>query len=123
MNETAHLTHGAVRIDEIHTNTSQTIIYVTEDKARIALMKFVSDEEKRSNWHTPLALSMSLGLMFPTSTFKSFGLAAETWAAIFIVLFVVSLAWLGRSIFSRPPKSSVEDLLSKLKNTANDSIR
>lgn len=72
----------------IHTNLKQEIVCTTKDKMKLTLQEYRDAVEARQKVVTWGGITLSLLLALVTSSPKdAFGLTAEVWNAIFIVVF------------------------------------
>jgi hypothetical protein len=84
-------TKKVVEITNVHRNTSQELIEVTVDKLRLVLVQQKDRIEQKKTWHTPLGITLTILLIFPTTQFKdAFTISASTWQAVFMISFVLS---------------------------------
>ena len=88
------LSQEIVTFDKVHVNVTQTLIITTEDKLNLWLSGLQAVLDGRRQWIAPLGLVLSLTLALATTTFKDFGLSADTWKAVFIMSDIGSGVWL-----------------------------
>lgn len=107
----------AISVTEIHDNTSQQVISITSDKLKLALIEHLDCLEKTNSWHMPLSLFVGVVVVFSSSTFnRAFGLAAETWSAIFILFGAACFVWLAASLVRMKRAKSLDELIEIIKN-------
>jgi Flp pilus assembly protein TadB len=105
-----------ITVTKYSDNTGQELIRVTKDKVEICLMKYLDNIEKRNSWSTPLAILLTVILTLVTTSFKSFGLSAESWQAIFVVVGGLSAIWLVHSVTKRPKEKKIGDIIEALRS-------
>lgn len=116
--DTLVLSHAGNLIQQqsrVFTNLEQEIILTTEDKIRICLMRHISRMEQKWRWLTPLGIALTIGIIFPTSTFHDFLLPAETWQAIFVVSGAISVGWLVTAAVQAVRSPSIDDVVAEIK--------
>lgn len=107
----------SISITEIHDNTDQQVISITSDKLKLALMEHLDCVEKTNSWHMPLSLFIGVVIVFCSSTFnRAFGLAAETWSAVFLLFGGGCLIWLVSSLVRMRKARSLDELIEIIKN-------
>jgi len=107
----------SVNVHEVHTNVSQEIIEITADKLTIILNEHIDSLAKNKEWQTPLSLIITIMLVLSTTSFRvAFGLAAETWSAIFILSCGICVMWLIKTLLDHRSAISVADILRIIKN-------
>ena len=103
-----------------HDNTRQAVIRVTEDKLRYYLMEFCQHAAVRNSWLTPFSLLVAIITTFATTNFIGrWGLSADSWAAIFAILGLLSLIWLVLSLINIARfwrKGDLESVLKRIKS-------
>ena len=108
-----------VDVSVTHSNLEQEVIVVTNDKLKLALMEHLADVQKSKQWIAPSGFLLTLLIVFSTTEFKTkFGLSADSWKAIFLILAVGSAAWLLRSIWlSRNSVNlTIDELIDRIKS-------
>lgn len=103
---------------KIHLNLDQEFILTTEDKVLLCLTKHLSRMGKKNAWITPLGILLTILVVFPTTTFQSFFLSAETWEAFFIISGLLSFIWLIISIKQSRVSTSINEVVAEIKKTA-----
>ena len=107
-------------VDKHRSNVKSDLIEITEDKLENILLKYIQNLELRKRWLLPLGFLISVALTLTSAKFQdALGLSAATWNAIFVVLAVLSAAWLVADIVQLArcwSKSTLEYLLRTIKN-------
>lgn len=103
----------------VHSNYSQNIIVITEDKVELCLLKHAKALQDKSAWTTPVTLFASLLLALVTSTFHdSLGLEAPAWKAVFVLGTIISAIWSVYAVVkSCNAKASIETIVAEIKST------
>jgi hypothetical protein len=122
MTDGGHIAINAkVEADNIHQNTNQTLIVITEDKTRLLLHEFSSALQSRSAWLAPAGILVSLFVTDITATFtQKFGLSKDTWIALFYFATFASAVWLLIALRHRPKARSIDDLVNSMKSKSDD---
>lgn len=108
---------NGVDINEIHRNVSQELIEITSDKLKLLLTEYLSCINSRDQWHTPLALLVTIILVLTTTSFKpSLGISADSWSAFFLLSALFCFIWLIIAIKNRAQHISIDGLIDKIKN-------
>ena len=116
MTTSANLQPLTVEVTNIHENTSQEIIRITVDRLKLVLVEHKNGFERRKEWHTPLGLILTIGLVFLTSDFQdAFRVDAATWRALFLGGLILSGLWLIRAAYISWNCPSMDDILEKMK--------
>lgn len=106
-----------VPVQQVHDNISQEVITITADKLELALLNHMECLAKRDAWQMPLSLLVGVVVVFCSSNFKlAFGIAADTWAAMFIMFGAACFLWLLRSLYNLKKAVSVKTLIEIIKN-------
>ena len=101
---------------KVYSNLGQEIIITTDDKIRLCLIEHLSRMGKRTAWITPLGIFLTIGIVFPTTTFREFFyLSADTWKAIFVIGGLISIVWLIRAVWQARVSSSLGDVVKSIK--------
>jgi hypothetical protein len=103
---------------KVHFNLEQEFIFTTDDKIRICLTDHLSRMEKRTSWIAPLGVLLAILVVFPTTTFKSFIVSAETWEAIFIISAILSFVWFIKNLWQARVSTSMDKVIDDIKRTA-----
>jgi len=115
----ARISSDVVNVANTFSNTTVNIIKITEDKLINILTHHVSKLRKSKEWIAALSFSASLLLVLLTSNFSpKWGLTGEQWQMLFLLLFVMSLAYLGYTIYNCIKHSvSVQSIVDDIKRT------
>jgi hypothetical protein len=105
------------------TSLPADVITTTEDKVRLTLMDYLKKTEKKKAWLTPMGLTISLTLTLMMSAFKNWGLAADTWKAIFIIGDGASIIWLIYAVIQSFNSVGIDDVIAKLKKQSDSMIK
>jgi hypothetical protein len=105
------------------TSLPQDVITTTEDKVRLTLSDYLKKMEKKKGWLTPLGLVISLTLTLMMSSFKDWGLSADTWKAIFIIGDIASFGWLVYAIIESFRSVDIDDVIAELKKHSDSMIK
>lgn len=107
----------------LHLNLSEGFIFITEDKVRICLMKYVEYLEKRGSWIAPAGILITIITVVVTADFKNKLFPKEVWSALFIVAGIVSLVWLIFAISKTKKIKTIDDVINDLKLKAEPSTK
>lgn len=108
-----------ITVGSIHTNTEQTLINITEDKLRLALLDHLSKVESKKRWHVPLGMLLALIPVLLTSEFKDFAMVDRaTWKAFFMLASLGAGIWLISTVWGAFSSATLDDLIHKIKNVA-----
>jgi hypothetical protein len=111
-------------ISELYlTSLPQDVITTTEDKLRLALMRYLKKMEKKKGWLTPMGLTISLTLTLMMSAFKNWGLTADTWKAIFILGDGASIIWFIFAVIESLRSVKLDDVIAELKKHSESMIK
>lgn len=98
-------------------NIAQSGIVTTEDKVRLCLNDHLEKAENQKTWLIPFAVSISLLITLLTVSFrKVLWLSADFWQAIFIVSFVMAVAFTVYWFKKRGNPSSIDTIVEELKS-------
>lgn len=104
-------------IQQVHSNLSQEVIQITDDKLRLVLDDHLRKLEDRRSWIGPFGVFLAVLTVFCSSEFKvAFGVPAAVWQAIFIIVGVVSFMWLINTLIRIIRSPTTDTLLDKIKN-------
>ncbi len=103
---------------KVHFNLEQEFILTTDDKIRLCLTDHLSRMEKRTAWVAPLGILLAILVVFPTTTFKSFLVSAETWEAVFMISAALSFIWLIKTLWQARVSTSMDKVIDDIKRTA-----
>ena len=102
-------------------NVNQNIIYITQDKLHVILMKHEKKNKKFYSWTTPLGIFLSCLVATLTSDFeKALLFSPDTWKAIFILCTLISGFWFVYSAcnaWNNRKDREIDDLIEEIKNT------
>jgi len=104
-----------VNVKKVNLNVDQEIIMITEDRAKLCLMKYLENIGKRDSWTTPFAILLTVVVTLATTSFKQFLVSADVWQAIFLIVGGLSVLWLAISLLRRPKAKKIEDVIKELK--------
>lgn len=120
MNQPGKITANQIPISSIHSNTELTLVQITEDKLRLALLDHLGSVENKKRWHVPLGVLLALVPVLLTSEFKdTWTIDKATWKAFFMFLSVAAVVWLLASLKAAFTSTSLEALVERIKNVAN----
>lgn len=86
------------RVVEVHQNTDQRFIVVTQDKTLLILKKNIAQLGKKE-WLAPLSTVTSIIITLLTSNFKyALWLGPAEWRAMFILGGCIAIGWLSYSV-------------------------
>lgn len=106
-----------VVVDNTISNTSVTIIEITEDKLEKILIMHVSQIKKVQDWKSALAFVVAFGGMIFSSNFhETLGLKPDTILGIVWMCLVISLIYFGKCFINFcKNKDNVDDILNEIK--------
>jgi hypothetical protein len=124
----SHISVGSTKdletISELYlTSLPQDVIATTEDKLRLALADYLKKLERKRSWITPMGLLISFSLTLMMSSFKDWGLSADTWKAIFVIGDVIFFGWLVFSVVDSFRSVKLDDVISELKKHSDSMIK
>ena len=102
-------------VANVHTNVSQELIQVTEDKLKLILVQHSLSLTKRDAWISPLSLFIPTITTLMTARFEDYIVSGDIWQAIFIVSSAISGFWLIKALFSRPKKNTIDEIVDQIK--------
>lgn len=101
--------------DEVHNNTSTSLINITVDKLKLILTDHIKRVEKSTLWQVPLSLFVTILIVLCTAEFKSaLGLEKSVWQALFIISGFLSAGWLLWSLFKFKQMLTIDELVNKI---------
>lgn len=103
---------------KVHFNLEQEFILTTDDKIRLCLTDHLSRMEKRTSWIAPFGILLAILVAFPTTTFQTFIVSAETWEAVFIISAILSFGWLAKAVWQARVSTSMDKVIDDIKRTA-----
>jgi len=127
MSQPANIVPDAIRqellqVTAVHFNVAQEFIMITEDKTYRCLREWKDSIETRNTWIAPVSLLVPLVLTFVTADFKdAFGIAKNTWQAVFMIGIVLASLWTISEIVKlvkQRGSPTVEELIQDLKKGA-----
>tara|TARA_Y100000310_G_scaffold293648_1_gene323392 strand:- start:184 stop:738 length:555 start_codon:yes stop_codon:yes gene_type:complete len=99
---------------DIHKNTDQRLILVTQDKTLLTLKRNIARLGKRE-WIAPLSTLTTIMIALITSNFKqALGLGPAEWRAIFIVCGFIAAGWLFTALKHSINSDSFHDVISNI---------
>lgn len=108
---------SSVDIVEIHNNTSQHVISITEDRLRLILLDYFTKMESNKGWQVPFGLLVTIVLVFCSAEFKqAFGFSASTWTAVFLIGGVACVVWLLICLFKLHKAPTLDRVIASIKN-------
>lgn len=108
-----------ITVGSIHTNTEQTLIQITEDKLRLALIAHLDKLEAKNRWQFPLGVLLALVPVLLTSEFKDIAwIDKATWKAFFMLSSLAAGVWLVISLRWAFASATLDNLIEKVKNVA-----
>lgn len=112
----ATFSEGQISVKNIHSNTEQTLISVTEDKLRLILNEYLELIESKKTWLAPFGILLTILVVLTTSEFKDFLISKYTWQAVFIMTGVLCIIWFIKTLKNILKSASVDDVVRKIKN-------
>jgi hypothetical protein len=104
-----------VPIAAIVMNTEQTLIVVTEDKARLCLGGHMQIMQQNHDWVAPAGILATLIAVFASASFRDFIVSKDVWEAIFIISAAACVCWLGLAWRRSRYTPTVDDVIRDLK--------
>ena len=108
-------------VNQTISNTRSNLIEITEDKLENVLLKHEKEISKSISWITPLAIFLTILIVFLTASFKDFiGINKDTWQAVFIICFGLTFIWTIICCFNAVKyrnQASVKSLIDKIKDS------
>lgn len=97
----ANITTNTIRVANVVSNTSVSIIQITEDKLINILSSHIVRLKKSREWMAAGSFAVSLLVVLLTAEFKpKWGIAAEGWRMLFYVVFAISVIFTIYSIYN-----------------------
>ncbi|MGA2532106.1 MAG: hypothetical protein ABSG19_03620 [Candidatus Aminicenantales bacterium] len=109
------LAENLIQNTQVFFNVGGRIITITEDKVQLAVHTHLSHMRRKYGWSTPLGILITLGLTLVTANFKDAWLPAATWKAVYFIVGVCSVVWLGREMWRAWRAPSIEDFVNLLR--------
>ena len=105
---------------EIHDNSSPDAVFVTSKaKIELALRKYKQGVLAKQAWVNPFVILVTVASTLQVTTFTSFlGLSGTTWKGAFVLMMVISAAWLINSVrkyITNKDKSKFEYVMDELR--------
>lgn len=113
-----------IKIASVTDNTSQHLIYTTEDKLELCINDYKKELDKQHSISTPFATTLTLWITVFTVDFKSvLDVPASTVQAIFWIAAILSAVWLTRSVIRwyRGAGTSSADFINHVKSRSSNS--
>jgi len=98
----------------MHSNLSERVVYLYESKIRICLMENLNKLDDGRAWQVPFGIFLTICIIFPTTDFKDWILSKYVWQAVFILLGGISFVYFIYSLYKRPKKVTVDDIINEL---------
>ena len=119
MNVPGQVQQNQITVGSIHTNTEQTLINITEDKLRLALLEHLGKVDSKRRWHVPFGILLALVPVLLTSDFKDFwSVDKATWKAFFMFASFSAGIWLIYTVCGAFTSATLDELIQKIKNVA-----
>jgi hypothetical protein len=110
-----NVTNRLIQVARIDANLTQEIFITTVDKARLCLNNALQRMERRQSWIAPAGILATLIVVFPTSSFHDCILTKDTWHALFLLVALLNIGWLGHAFWKRPKSVSVDGVIEELR--------
>lgn len=118
MSSIGHLQPNQITVSSIHTNTEQTLIQITEDRLRLALIAHLGQVESKNRWHFPLGVLLALVPMLLTSEFKDLGpIDKATLKAFFLFATFSAFIWFCACLRGAFGRTTLDSLVEKVKTS------
>jgi hypothetical protein len=104
-----------LRTSEVHLNVREQYIVTTEDKVMLCLPQRLAVMEQRRQWVAPATTLVALVVAIVTSDFKDLGVSRYTWQAVFMILTLLSGAWLAWAVVRLWQAPSINDVVHENK--------
>jgi undecaprenyl pyrophosphate phosphatase UppP len=122
------MNNGSVKFDKVdvlsvHTNTTQTLINITEDRLRLKLIDYEEVNSARRRYEFPLGVLIALvPTLLTASEFRNvFGLKADTWQALFVIATILSGVAVLWTLWRGRDSCSIDDLVKRIKTPPEQS--
>lgn len=116
---------ASVEVTQVHSNTQQQVIQITEDRLENILIKHSKNLNLKDSWIGPLSILLTIIIAQSTASFTdTIGIKGFVWEAIFYVLGGISLIWFIVNlikIFIKRNEMSIKFLICKIKNSEQNS--
>ena len=108
---------SGIQVVDVHVNVDQEIIQITEDKLRLILKNHLDSLTQEGGWVAPFSVLISIVTTFCTAKFDTFiGLGPEFWRASFVLVGIVSTAWLLTALNKINKALTHDEFINKVKN-------
>lgn len=104
---------------EVFADLKQGVIVTTEDKLNLTLSKYYSKIGRKKDWIAPFGISITILTVLITASFNEVIFSGDTWQAVFLIIFIASIVWLGMTLKYAFKESKIEDVIAELKNNKN----
>ena len=101
----------------VHMALSSELIFTSEDKIRLSLMKHEDRLGRKNAWATPLGILSTVVVALITSDFHEFLFPGPTWQAVFLLSAVITGAWLLSAGLRSKVSASIDDVVAEIKKT------
>ncbi|EGR3135974.1 hypothetical protein DLH77_24400 [Vibrio parahaemolyticus] len=116
---------ASVEVTQVHSNTQQQVIQITEDRLENILIKHSKNLNLKDSWIGPLSIFLTIIIAQSTASFTdTFGIQGSVWEAIFYVLGGISFLWFLANltkIYFKRKEMSIKFLICKIKNSEQNS--
>ena len=102
-------------VGEIHSNITSNIITITEDKAKLCLLKYENNIKSQDSYLNPLSLVISFTLTLLTSNFKEWILPSNYWFAIFVVGLIYFVYKTINTYLNKEKALTIQDIIDNMK--------
>lgn len=121
MNEEEHVGAASVPVAELHTNVSQVVIPITEDKLRLILRDYEAGVAARRSWMAPLGIVVTVLATLTTGEPNGALLPKDWWLPVYATAGLSALVWLSvalRRCFSGEARRlpDVDAVIQSIKN-------
>jgi hypothetical protein len=106
---------GRITAREVSINTDTSVIAITEDKLKLALIERRAILESRNAWIAPFGIFISILVTIVTTDFRKFLIAAAVWEAIFYIALLFFFGWFLCALIRRPKNKSIDEFIQHIK--------
>jgi hypothetical protein len=100
---------------------SKTVIKITEDKLRLALLEYLGKVESKNRWQVPLGVIAGLVPILLTSDFKEvLGVSKDTWQGVFSFFVITAVGWFVWTLRHVKSSVSIDALVERIKRPGRD---
>ena len=107
---------------DVSLNLQQELLAMPADRLRLHLRDYEELVRTRTSWQAPAGILVSLVAALVASDFKDIGLEAATWEALFILVAICSVWFLGRALIhayrARSRGNDIETLVERLRKSS-----